>query len=384
MGHITSGNYTVDSMGSMNISGNIIPMIWYKTITRTNGKPHLLAITLLSDIVYWYRPSEVRDERSGQVVGWQKRFKGDLLQKTYQQYADLFGESRRSIKAAFDVLESLEVIKRRFRDVSYENGMMVYNLMYIELDADILYALTYPERIPEPGDEEQDYIEENNTFPDGELEEKIDNIGGTEKCTTYPQKNVGGGTKFCTTPLQNDVLPPTTNRKYTKNTTKSTTEIDNIHPIHQDNDSDVHIRQDKGSVLPEGTDVMTVIDRYRQVVKKNIEYEYLKLDMTNHGAADRLDEILELIVETISTEKESIRIGCNALPFSQAKSKFLKLNNAHIRYVLHCLAENTSHIKNVRSYLLTTLYNAPDTINHYYQAKVNHDMYEEPEWNDDG
>ena len=114
MGYITSGNQIVDAMGMMNISGNVIPQIWYSTITRPNGKPYLLAITLLSDLVYWYRPAEERDEQSGRVIGWKKRFKGDLLQKTYQQYADLYGESKRSIKAALDRLEELGVIKKEF------------------------------------------------------------------------------------------------------------------------------------------------------------------------------------------------------------------------------------------------------------------------------
>ena len=99
----SSGNNTVDAMGQFAMSGNITPMEWYKTIVRENGKPYLLAITILSDIVYWFRPTEVRDERTGQVIGWRKKFSGDLLQKSYKQYENLFGESKRSIKAAFDV-----------------------------------------------------------------------------------------------------------------------------------------------------------------------------------------------------------------------------------------------------------------------------------------
>lgn len=59
MGYLTSGNEIVDAMGSINISGNIIPAVWYRTITKENGKPYLLAIVILADIVYWYRPSEV-------------------------------------------------------------------------------------------------------------------------------------------------------------------------------------------------------------------------------------------------------------------------------------------------------------------------------------
>lgn len=145
MGSLASGNRTVDAIGTLHLSGNVVPQIWYKTITKETGKPYLLAITLLADIVYWYRPTEVRDERSGQIIGWRKKFKGDLLQKTYQQYADLFGESKRTVKAALDRLENLGVIKKEFRDVECENGITLYNLMYISLDVDVLAKMTYPE-----------------------------------------------------------------------------------------------------------------------------------------------------------------------------------------------------------------------------------------------
>ena len=96
--YLSSGNPIVDEMAEINISGNIIPQTWYGTILRPNGKPYLLAIVILSDIVYWYRPTEMRDEQSGRLVGWKKKFKADLLQKSYQQYADLFGESKRSVE----------------------------------------------------------------------------------------------------------------------------------------------------------------------------------------------------------------------------------------------------------------------------------------------
>ena len=64
-GYLTSGNVIVDTMGTINISGNIIPAIWYRTITKENGKPYLLAIVILADIVYWYRPSWVEKEIFG-------------------------------------------------------------------------------------------------------------------------------------------------------------------------------------------------------------------------------------------------------------------------------------------------------------------------------
>lgn len=117
MGYLTSGNVIVDAMGSINITGNIIPAVWYRTITKENGKPYLLAIVILADIVYWYRPSEVRDQGTGHILGWKKKFSEDILRQSYQYYADLFGESKKTVKTAMDRLEKLQVIRREFRTV---------------------------------------------------------------------------------------------------------------------------------------------------------------------------------------------------------------------------------------------------------------------------
>jgi len=179
MDGMTSGNPMVDAIGKLDLSGNVTPQIWYKTITKKTGKSYLLAITLLSDIVYWYKPTIVRDEMSGQVIGWRKKFKEDLLQKTYQQYADLFGESKRSVKAALDRLEELGAIKKEFRDVECENGITLYNLMYISINDDVITKLTYPEK-------EANHLPlENSATPP------------TKNCTTLLQKNVGGHTENC-------------------------------------------------------------------------------------------------------------------------------------------------------------------------------------------
>lgn len=83
-----TGNKTVDRLSRMNITGNVIPAAWYQTIRKPTGKPYLNAIVILSDIVYWYRAAEVRDEGSGQLIGYRKRFRADLLQRSYQQMAD--------------------------------------------------------------------------------------------------------------------------------------------------------------------------------------------------------------------------------------------------------------------------------------------------------
>ena len=92
----STGNSAVDKMQKyVPTAGNYIPLSWHKTITRENGKPYPTAIMILSDIVYWYRPREVRDESTGLVVRAEKKFKADFLQRSYQQLADLFGYSKR-------------------------------------------------------------------------------------------------------------------------------------------------------------------------------------------------------------------------------------------------------------------------------------------------
>ena len=87
----STGSPIVDRMCRLQFTGNVIPAAWYRTIIRDNGKPNLTAIIILSDVVYWYRPVEIRDELTGQLCGFKKKFKADILQRNYQQLADQFG-----------------------------------------------------------------------------------------------------------------------------------------------------------------------------------------------------------------------------------------------------------------------------------------------------
>ena len=140
----STGNETVDRLSRMNITGNIIPAAWYQTIRKPTGKPYLNAIVILSDIVYWYRAAEVRDEGSGQLLGYRKRFKADLLQRSYQQMADQFGITKRDATNAVVELERLGVVRRVFRTLTI-NGQTVPNILFLELDADVLEQITFPE-----------------------------------------------------------------------------------------------------------------------------------------------------------------------------------------------------------------------------------------------
>lgn len=163
MREYTTGNRIVDASAEISITGNITPQAWYKTIVKETGKPHLAAIVILSDIVYWYRPTELRDESTGQIIAIRKKFKADLLQRSYQQIAEQFGLSKKEATNAIIFLEKLGVIKRVFRTINL-NGLVVNNVLYIELIVEKLKELTYPHcydaPIPSMGDRGEDIVEE--------------------------------------------------------------------------------------------------------------------------------------------------------------------------------------------------------------------------------
>ena len=112
---------------------------------------------------------------------------------------------------------------------------------------------------------------------------------------------------------------------------------------------------------------------YREIIKENICYDYLRSDLPYDH--DRLEEILELLVETVCSTKKYIRVAGSDYPAEVVRSRLLKLDMEHIKFVFDCLKENTTKIRNIKQYLLTTLYNAPTTIGSYYSALVQHDLY---------
>ena len=111
---------------------------------------------------------------------------------------------------------------------------------------------------------------------------------------------------------------------------------------------------------------------YEEIIKDNISYDILKADLPYDG--DRLDEIVDLILETVCTRRKTIRVAGDDYPAELVKSKFMKLDSEHIRFVLDCLNKNTTEIRNIKQYLRAALFNAPSTIGNYYSSLVAHDM----------
>jgi hypothetical protein len=124
-----------------------------------------------------------------------------------------------------------------------------------------------------------------------------------------------------------------------------------------------------------GTDGMGARETYREIVLENIDYDILIQD--THIDRDRLDEIAELIVDTVCSARRTIRIAGDDYPAEVVKSRFLKLDSSHVQYVMDYMRDNTTYVRNIKKYLLAALYNAPSTINSYYSSLVQHDMYED-------
>ena len=135
--------------------------------------------------------------------------------------------------------------------------------------------------------------------------------------------------------------------------------------------------EDEAAQPPErkgtGAKSQSAIEIYREIIMDNIEYEHLCQHVKGIDR-ETLDEIVDLLVETVCSARKTIRIAGDDYPAELVKSKFMKLDSSHIEFVFDCLSKNTSEIRNIKKYLLAMLFNAPSTINGYYTALVAHDM----------
>lgn len=131
-------NDTVIQINQISFHGDVIPHQWFQFIRYENGKPDQTAITLLAHFVYWYRPVQLLE--NGRPVLYRK-FKGDLLQKSYKQLTEHFGFTTKQCKSAFYTLERLGLAKRMLKTISV-NGVKCSNVMFIELDPEKIKQIT--------------------------------------------------------------------------------------------------------------------------------------------------------------------------------------------------------------------------------------------------
>ncbi|PXX44547.1 hypothetical protein DFR60_12634 [Hungatella effluvii] len=153
----------------------------------------------------------------------------------------------------------------------------------------------------------------------------------------------------------------------------STTDLSSTHSIPILSPAPSPLGQDAAEP-PEwkGTGKNDAYKIYEEIIKDNIEYDFLLQDSSIDS--DRLNEIVDLMLETVCTARKTIRIAGDDYPAELVKAKFMKLNSSHIQFVFDCMRENTTKIRNIKQYLRAVLFNAPTTIDSYYTALVAHDM----------
>ena len=167
---------------------------------------------------------------------------------------------------------------------------------------------------------------------------------------------------------------PDTEKPAELNIEKSNTQKSITHGSSTDS---IPFRETAAARPPErkGRDAMSVseIENYRELILENIEYDCLKQRYPLY--LDELNEIVELLVETICAKRKTTRISGADFPHEIVRSRFLKLDSSHIEFVMDCLQKNTTQVRNMKQYLLAVLFNAPTTMNNHYTSLVNHDMH---------
>lgn len=160
--------------------------------------------------------------------------------------------------------------------------------------------------------------------------------------------------------------------------------VNNLQSALQENDKPIYINHNKknnnnknlsinhiGEKNNDGKDRMdnTSRNEYLGIIRKNIDYDYLP-----QKERKTTDQLIELMLDVICSNKSTIRVNGEELSHDAVKKRFLQLGYEHIDYVLLALKRNTSNVKNIRSYLITALYNSPATIDNYYTAIANYDL----------
>lgn len=170
-----------------------------------------------------------------------------------------------------------------------------------------------------------------------------------------------------------DMEKPDTEKPAELNIEKPNTQKQNTHGASTDS---IPFRETAAVRPPErkGRDAMSVseMESYRELILENIEYDYLCREFSTYR--EDLDEIVELIVETVCAKRKTTRIAGSDFPHEVVRSRFLKLDSEHIRFVMDGMQKNTTEVRNMKQYLLAVLFNAPTTISNHYTVQVNHDM----------
>ena len=235
---------------------------------------------------------------------------------------------------------------------------------------DIIYVKNFStiaeaqeEKKPENADKSTEvknlYFKKKKNFTSASKETELQEV---KKTDFKKKKKFTSGSKEIEPQEVKEFAPNYTNYNQTN---YNQTEVSYTNPINQ---SATEKSQD---------DVIGAMDdaqSYINLIKENIDYDHhMKYD--DYGKCELYDELFQVICEVVCVNHKSVRIAGEDYPYELVKSRFLKLNGSHLEYVIGCMQNTTTKITNIKAYMITALYNAPSTINHFYQQEVQHDMY---------
>lgn len=366
MDFFTTGNEIVDRIGKISITGDVIPIIWYETVLNDRGKPAYLSILLLADILYWYKPVEVRDERTGRVIGWKKRFDGPLLQRDYKHWAAKYGESEKTIKRAMEILLSVHAIIKHNEMVEMENGLIRNNVLYWEIVPETIFQLTYPERenikeIPVSGaytryrilsEEEKTtaVCKTENTSSDKSDRSQWTNLsGGIGQICPEGADKFERSHKTNLSEASGQNCPESSDNggkgdKYKKPNGERKGSYPSIYP----------------SISPSDQRTMELSEEklgYPSILASNIGLKELLENARNRREYELVEDIYGLLCEVMITCQETLKINTIDQPTEFIRNRFLRLRGSHITRVVERVTAEEKCIGNMRNYLLTSLYN---------------------------
>lgn len=168
------------------------------------------------------------------------------------------------------------------------------------------------------------------------------------------------------------------NKEVTKKTETENLQKSNMAPLNSITQTNIEQQKDEKESNDNrreriGKKDIYEYNKYREIIKNNIEYDWW---VENHKSAiPQIDEMINIILEILSSQKETLNIAGNNYPAELVKERFKKIDGDHIGFVIDCMKENNTKIRNIKSYLKTVLFNAPITINNYYKSLTQHDLY---------
>ena len=306
--YLRTGNPSVDFLFTHEVKGDIIPPALYKLVKKDSGNTDFLAIQILSNIIYWHRPTTIYDN-NGEIVGYKKKFAGDLLQKSYEDYAELYDVSKRQVKASFDVLEGLGFIKRNFKTVSIRNGIKANNVLFIELCVEKLALI----------------VDTGNKSASEKIMEEIVNEGPASV------ENNGYDIQFY-------VTPPTEKRN--TNT--------NINPNNLTNNN--------LSIIPSQSEEEEMMDEaaYREILAENTELDALIREQPY--SEEQYREYFEIMVDLVCYNRLDIKSKGQYYPASVVKSRMLHLRREHLEYVAEVYENYIGDIRDFYRHCASTLF----------------------------